>query len=363
MKIVKDNGHREQPSYKDIRHHSTTGAIYCLLCLISCFVERHASMITSSSSINRVATALTQCVESPAIRTLDLSAAGTERLIDFGNSQRQTYISNAPFPHIVIDNLFDNALLEDVLQDVTHLAHPIAKNFYGSIKKFATPDPQVMGPTARRLLLDLCSSRFCLFLEALTGIEGIIPDPHFEGGGVHEMAQDGFLKMHTDFNWNNKLKLDRRLNMLIYLNQGWQDSWGGHLELWDSNMKNQFVKVLPAFNTTVIFSTTDYSYHGLPNPLVCPADERRRSLALYYYSNGRPKSEVLFPQSTGTNYRERPGEFFHPQQRSQNSQKATKSNSLRKAKKKASKVDELKRSLKQSIKKAVPNQIKRMIKR
>ena len=256
--------------------------------------------------------ALTQYTETPAIKTLDLSEAGTRKLIAFGEGQRQKYLNSAPFPHLIIDNLFDNALLEDVLQGVKNLEHPIAKNFYGSVKKFATPDPQAMGPTARRFLIDLCSARFCLFLEALTGIEGVIPDPHFEGGGVHEMARNGFLKMHTDFNWNKKLKLDRRLNMLIYLNQDWQDSWGGHLELWDSEMKNQFVKVPPAFNKTVIFSTTDCSYHGLPNPLKCPKDVMRRSIALYYYSNGRPNHEVLFHQSAGTNYKERPGEVFAP---------------------------------------------------
>ena len=308
----------------------------------------------SSDSVSAAASAagLTHYVESPAIKTLDLSAAGTERLIAFGEGQRQKYINNSPFPHIVINNLFDNALLEDVLTDVSNLEHPIAKNFYGSVKKFATPDPQVMGPTARRFLLDLCSARFCLFLEALTGIEGVIPDPHFEGGGVHEMAREGFLKMHTDFNWNDKLKLDRRLNMLIYLNHDWQDSWGGHLELWDSNMKNQFVKVPPAFNTTVIFSTTDYSYHGLPNPLECPDDRYRRSLALYYYSNGRPSSEVQFHQSTGTNYQERPGESFLPKRGSKSPQAK-----LKKA------ANKLRKNIKKRVKKAAPKRIKKMLKR
>lgn len=311
-------------------------------------------MVSSSFPNNSVSTsALTQYLESPAIKRLDLSAAGAERLIAFGEGQRQKYLNNLPFPHLIINNLFDNALLEDVLQDVTALDHPIAKNFYGSVKKFATPDPQVMGPTAQRFLLDLCSARFCLFLEALTGIEGVIPDPHFEGGGVHEMAREGFLKMHTDFNWNDQLKLDRRLNMLIYLNHDWQDSWGGHLELWDSNMKNQFVKVSPAFNTTVIFSTTDYSYHGLPNPLECPEDRYRRSLALYYYSNGRPREEVQFHQSTGTNYQERPGESFLPT-------RGPKRSARKKLEKATSK---LKKTLKKKIKKVVPRSVKKNLKR
>ena len=258
------------------------------------------------------ASALTRCVDAPAIKALDLSEAGMASLIAFGEGQRQRYLNNVPFPHLVIDNLFPTALLEDVLEDVRNLEHPVAKNFYGAVKKYATPDPQIMGPTARRFLLDLCSARFCRFLEALTGIEGVIPDPHFEGGGVHEISRGGFLKMHTDFNWHKKLKLDRRLNMLIYLNQGWQENWGGHLELWDSEMQNQFVKIPPAFNKTVIFSTTDHSYHGHPNPLECPEGVNRRSLALYYYSNGRPQEEVQFFQSAGTNYKERPGEIFLP---------------------------------------------------
>ena len=261
------------------------------------------------------ASALTQCVDTPAIKTLDLSEAGMANLITFGEGQRQRYLNNAPFPHIVIDNLFPKALLEDVLKDIQNLEHPVLKNFYATAHKYSTPDPQIMGPTARRFLIDLCSARFCRFLEALTGIEGVIPDPHFEGGGVHEISRGGFLKMHTDFNWHKKLKLDRRLNMLIYLNQGWQESWGGHLELWDSEMQSQFVKIPPTFNKTVIFSTTDYSYHGHPNPLECPEGISRRSLALYYYSNGRPKEEVQFFQSAGTNYQERPGEIFLPTQK------------------------------------------------
>lgn len=295
--------------------------------------------------------ALTQSIEAPAIRTLDLSAAGTEKLIAFGEGQRQRYCNSLPFPHIVVDNLFDNALLEDVLQDVKDLDHPVFKNFYATGQKFSTPDPQAMGPTAQRFLLDLCSARFCLFLEALTGIEGVLPDPHFEGGGVHEIMRGGFLKMHTDFNWNKKLRLDRRLNMLIYLNQGWKESWGGHLELWDSDMRNQFIKIPPVFNKTVIFSTTDYSYHGHPDPLECPEGVSRRSLALYYYSNGRPAQEVKFHQSAGTNYQERPNEIFLPPQKPQPpvySPSGAPSPSRRKS------TASLQQSVKKSLKKSLP---------
>ncbi len=108
----------------------------------------------------------------------------------------------------------------------------------------------------------------------------------------------GFLKVHADFNWHPKLKLDRRLNVLIYLNRDWKDEYGGALELWDRSMTGPEKSVLPVFNRTVVFSTTDFSYHGHPHPLACPEATTRKSVSLYYYSNGRPDEEKSAPHDT-----------------------------------------------------------------
>jgi hypothetical protein len=99
------------------------------------------------------------------------------------------------------------------------------------------------------------------------------------------------LKIHADFNKHPKTKLDRRLNVLVYLNEDWHEEYGGHFELWDKEMKGVKTKILPLFNRMALFSTTSNSYHGHPNPLTCPPDRTRKSLALYYYTNGRPDSE------------------------------------------------------------------------
>ncbi|MGH2611796.1 MAG: 2OG-Fe(II) oxygenase, partial [Rhabdochlamydiaceae bacterium] len=92
--------------------------------------------------------------------------------------------------------------------------------------------------------------------------------------------------------------LDRRINVLVYLNKSWKDEYGGHFELWDRDMKNCVNKVPPTYNTMAIFSTTDFSYHGHPDPLQCPQDMSRKSLALYYYSNGRPAEEISLEKHT-----------------------------------------------------------------
>ena len=130
---------------------------------------------------------------------------------------------------------------------------------------------------------------------ALTGNRGLIPDPYFGGGGLHQIESGGFLKIHTDFNVHPKLKLDRRVNMLVYLNHDWRDEWGGHLELWNAAMTERRQKIAPLFNRTVVFSTTDSSFHGHPHPLATPSGITR-NLSRSTTTRGRPEDSVGAPR-------------------------------------------------------------------
>lgn len=234
----------------------------------------------------------------------------------FGAANRAAYNSNKPFEHIVIDNLFPDELLRIVVDELEHgIRYETSKNFYGSKQKFATANINLFSPVTKRFLLDLNSSNMLNFLEALTGIDGLVSDPHYFGGGYHEIRRGGFLKMHTDFNWHQKLKLDRRLNMLVYLNENWDEKWGGLLTLASPDFHEQ-KSVSPVFNRTVVFSTTDFSFHGHPDPLECPEEVKRRSIALYFYTNGRPAHEVNSGNRVSTDYRERPGEIFEKKEKS-----------------------------------------------
>ena len=206
---------------------------------------------------------------------------------------REQYQSADPFPHIVIDGLFDDAVLDAVVagfpkpDEMRWMAFdsPTEKKL-GFYHEHST-----VGPPVRAFLDALNGFEMLLFLEALTGIEGLIPDPYFGGGGLHQIEPGGFLKIHADFNVHPKLRLDRRANMLVYLNRDWRDEWGGHLELWNRSMTERRQKIAPLFNRTVIFSTTDTSFHGHPHPLASPPGVTRKSVSLYYYTNGRPEEE------------------------------------------------------------------------
>lgn len=223
---------------------------------------------------------------------------------------RKSYSSAQPFPHVVIDDFFPEDVLNEILLEFPNPKEINWKKFEtGAERKLASTNERQMGDKTRQLLYHLNSSTFISFLEDIVGIEGIIPDPHFEGGGLHQIEKGGYLKVHIDFNRHSRLKLDRRLNLLVYLNQDWKEEYGGHLELWDPEMEECAKKILPVFNRLVIFSTNDFSYHGHPEPLTCPEDMTRKSLALYYYSNGRP-SEELNGESHSTIFKSRPGEHI-----------------------------------------------------
>ena len=213
---------------------------------------------------------------------------------------RDPYRTADPFPHIVIDRLFDDADLDAVLAEFPSPeamrwmrfdnAREKKLGFYHELSEIS--------PGIRRFLDAMNGFEMLAFLEQLTGIDGLIPDPYFGGGGLHQIEAGGFLKIHADFNVHPKLKLDRRLNMLIYLNRGWRDEYGGHLELWDASMQTCRQRILPSFNRTVVFSTTDTSFHGHPHPLTSPAGTSRKSVSLYYYTAGRPEWERSAPHDT-----------------------------------------------------------------
>ncbi|MBV8742952.1 MAG: 2OG-Fe(II) oxygenase, partial [Sinobacteraceae bacterium] len=230
------------------------------------------------------------------------------------DAARQRYSSAKPFPHVVFDNFFDPALLDQVLTEFPLPGAIKWQKFDNEQEiKLASAAEASFGPMTRLFLYHLNSVTFLNFLSGVTGIDNLIPDPHFEGGGLHQIVRGGKLGVHADFNRHRAFGLDRRLNLLVYLNKNWQESYGGHLELWDTAMTRCEAKVLPVFNRVMLFGTTDFTYHGHPNALQCPEGMTRKSLALYYFSNGRPAEEISGEHSTL--FRARDAKDFQPTMR------------------------------------------------
>lgn len=222
-------------------------------------------------------------------------AAGTECAERYQNAD--------PFPHIVLDDFIDVALLRQVLS-----GFPDSRGKFHFMRdqerlKYQYHPQECAGLAVRNLFAELNSQAFLTFLSEMTGIQGLIADPYFNGAGLHETKRGGHLSIHADFNRHHIMNVERRLNLLIYLNEDWDESYGGALELWDREMVACRQKIQPVLGRAVVFTTDLSSYHGHPDPLTCPESRSRRSIATYYYA---VPDGAWHTHDRTTNFRPRP---------------------------------------------------------
>lgn len=215
------------------------------------------------------------------------------------------YASAEIFPHIIFEDFVNGDILDKALRDFPQISDQgwIHYIHYNEIKG-GLNKRDMIPPSLLAIIDELNSSRFISYLEKLTGIKNLIPDHGLEGGGLHQIKRGGFLNIHADFSAHPHHRMwRRRVNVLLYLNKDWKEEYGGKLELWTKDMKQAFRKILPVFNRCVIFNTDLDSFHGHPEPLNCPEDRTRKSIALYYFTE-----EKIPPTKVATNYQARPGD-------------------------------------------------------
>lgn len=226
-----------------------------------------------------------------------------EPLLALARERRASFATAEPFPHVVVDDFLPDELTVRLEADFPAPAQQWQQYSDELQRKFALDDEEALPDSIRSVVQQFNGQVFVEFLETLTGIRGLIPDPHLRGGGCHQIGEGGVLKVHADFNRHAQLGLNRRLNAILYLNSDWRDEYGGHLELWDANMTRAAARIAPVRNRLVVFATTSTSFHGHPDPLTPPPGRYRRSLAWYYYTAPRNRT-----RSHSTLFRARPGE-------------------------------------------------------
>jgi len=219
-----------------------------------------------------------------------------------GADLADSYRHADPFPNIVLDDFLPLNLCRRVVNEFPSRIDGRHSDKHSQLKTGYELE-QIESAFTTNLLWAFNSAEFLQFLESMTGIEGLMGDPYFDGGGLHETSRGGHLSIHADFNVHRRLVLHRRINLILFLNDDWHDDYGGSLELWTRDMKEMHTQVSPVIGRAVIFNTDDSSYHGHPDPLTCPDSRYRRSLALYYYTS--PESDILETRRT-TQFKRRP---------------------------------------------------------
>jgi hypothetical protein len=234
-----------------------------------------------------------------------------------GRAQAAAYRDASPFPHIALPDFLPPAPLRRVASAFPEGSSGHSFSRAQEMLKTQYHPEAVPDDFSRNLIYALNTEPFIAFLTEMTCIQGLVPDPYFIGGGLHETRRGGHLGIHADFNNHKIMRLRRRLNLLVYLNDDWDESYGGHLELWSKDMKRCEKRVLPVLGSCVVFNTNLDSMHGQPDPLTCPEDRSRRSIALYYYTstadlNDQPDRTTNFqPRANSADKKDHSVSFRH----------------------------------------------------
>ena len=212
---------------------------------------------------------------------------------------REDYHAASPWPHVVLDDLIDPELIAAAEQQ--ELEPSLNLEVDRSYRKIKAESPEPNGPAASKILESIGSARFVTFLEELTGVSGLIPDPTHYWAGLHVNPPGAFQAIHRDFRVHPITGLFHRVNILIYLNSNWKSEYGGELELWKSDKSACGRQVAPVAGKSVIFEAGPLAFHGIPEPINCPPGRARLSLAAIYYTvdpppNDRKESRFFRPK-------------------------------------------------------------------
>jgi hypothetical protein len=217
---------------------------------------------------------------------------------------RRRFLSAEPFPHVVLDDFLTPDAARQAVEAFPPPGNGWIHYLHYNERTLGLNDRRRLPDVTEAILDELNSDAFVSLLGKITGIASLCSDPSMEGGGLHLSERGGFLNLHSDFNVHPRHPdWRRRLNLVVFLNPHWEESWGGHLELWDADVRRCVHRIAPIHNRAVLFRSGAASFHGYPHPITCPSEVTRKSFALYYFS-----SESSHMRAVSTEYRGRPGD-------------------------------------------------------
>ena len=203
----------------------------------------------------------------------------------------KSYQGAFPFDYCVVDNFFDQQMAENLSNDFPEFNDEIWHQYDNPIEiKKVSNLWNIFPPTTYSVFSDLNSPEFVKYLSQISNIDPLYSDNGLNGGGWHMLNNGGKLNPHLDYSMHPKLPLQRKINLIVYLNKNWKEDWGGELGLWSSTENGTKPKkiekiVPPLFNRAIFFDTTMDSWHGLYNIVNSPENEFRKSMAIYYLTD------------------------------------------------------------------------------
>lgn len=221
---------------------------------------------------------------------------------------RNQFLNAKPYPHIVLDGVFDADVLNAVFHETPNEASGLWTTWGSGWEESGSDRNQKRGISSLALLGDrtvnflkqLNSQEFVADLRQLTKEQELSADFTFNGGGVHCTGRGGRLRLHIDkVRHPRPDQYDQAVNLILFLNPVWLPEYCGHLELWSPNASHKCVSILPSFNRLVLFRSNQQTFHGHPVALQCPEGVFRTTIAAYYYAPRKIDNPVQIPNEIG----------------------------------------------------------------
>ena len=194
-----------------------------------------------------------------------------------------TFVGTPPYPMITLDNFLPLETVKALETECNSIPEQHWTKFTRRGSHMLECNNLEVAPVAFDFVNQMNSQLGMKWLTNVTGITDLIPDPYLVGGGYSRSFTGDSLKIHTDFNWNDKIKMHRMLSVIVYLNSDWKEEYGGSLQFKDFDNNKVVQSVPPLYNRAILWRYHKKGFHGYPDPIQCPVGMSRNTFRLFYY--------------------------------------------------------------------------------
>lgn len=205
---------------------------------------------------------------------------------------KEKFKQTKPFPYLKLENVLQENFAKQIQEEILSISDKEWDRYDNPLEhKYTLRNKENLPTECSKLFELLTSAEFTEYLSSIMGYK-INNDPTKNWWGIHKYDDGDHLDIHVDAGLHPQTKQKKQLTLGIYLSKDWKEENGGHLEMWKGeNSSNNSAKItecvykiLPQFNTLVLFECNDYAWHGNPNPVICKNGEKRIFVTLSYVS-------------------------------------------------------------------------------
>ena len=203
---------------------------------------------------------------------------------NFSDTIKPTHLAS-PVPIWIIDDFLPTDVYNTAIKEINNITADNWSTFENASSSRLECRNLTQAPLLETITNSFNSSKLINWIQELTSVSGLLPDPHLRGGGLCRIQSGSKLDLHTDFNWNDQIRLNRKVNLILYLNETWDTAWGGNLEFWNNDKSSCIQSIKPAPNRLAVWIYDTALVHGFPEPLKTPDTVSRDNLILFYYTS------------------------------------------------------------------------------